>query len=361
MRVTAAAALLALVLAAPAAGDDVPTTPVATLATTTTTATTTATTTTVPAPTTTAPPVTTTAPAATTAPVTTSAPEPRPRILVPAEVAGSWDPPEIVPVPAHVEGVLRTLGLPLGVTPPLAAGPYVFPVAGDVSWGDSYGGPRSDVPGGWHHGDDLFAKLGQPVLAVADGHVYKVGWQRLGGWRLWLKDREGNRFYYAHLAGYAPLAKDHAEVKAGDVVGYIGHTGDAYTTPTHLHFEIHPVSLLWLHYNGAVDPTGYLNGWKRLSAKERPRPAPLPLGAAKHGEGALSDYRRLLSLFPRPVVKTTEAAPAAAPARGTQILAAASTRRPDSGRPFSDYLAIGTLVLVGALLAARQTFRRTSG
>jgi murein DD-endopeptidase MepM/ murein hydrolase activator NlpD len=361
MRATAAAALLALVLAAPAAGDDVPTTPVDTLPTTTTVVTTT----TVAVPTTTAAPLATTTtappPVATTAPATTSTPEPLPRISVPIEVEGSWEAPEIVPVPAHVEGVLRTLGLPLGVAPPLVAGPYVFPVAGDVSWGDSYGGARSDVPGGWHHGDDLFAKLGQPVLAAADGHVYKIGWQRLGGWRLWLKDRQGNRFYYAHLAGYAPLAKDHAEVKAGDVIGYIGHTGDAYTTPTHLHFEIHPASLLWLKYNGAVDPTGYLNGWKRLTAKERPRPAPLPRGAARHGDGAVSDYRRLLSLFPRPAATTTAAAPAAVTTTGPQVLAAASTGRPDSGRPFTDYVAIAALVLVGALLAARQTFRRTSG
>ena len=45
-------------------------------------------------------------------------------------------------------------------------------------------------------------KLGTPVVAVADGTVFAVGWNRVGGWRLWLRDRSGNAFYYAHLAGY---------------------------------------------------------------------------------------------------------------------------------------------------------------
>ena len=51
-------------------------------------------------------------------------------------------------------------GVPLTVTPPLLGGPYTFPVAGDVSFGDTYGANRSDVPGGWHHGDDIFSPLG---------------------------------------------------------------------------------------------------------------------------------------------------------------------------------------------------------
>jgi murein DD-endopeptidase MepM/ murein hydrolase activator NlpD len=371
MRVSAAAAVLALVLAAAAAAEDVPTTPVTTTVATTTPATTTTTTVPLPTTTTTTAPTTTvatttTAPTTTTTTVATTTTAPVATTTAPVQrysippVSGTYEAPEIVPVPAQVEGKLRKTGVPLPVTPELAAGPYVFPVAGETSWGDSYGGERSDVPGGWHHGDDIFGKLGQPVLAVAAGHVYKIGWQRLGGWRLWLKDHQGNRFYYAHLSGYSPLAKNHAEVEAGDVLGYIGHTGDAYTTPFHLHFEIHPASLLWMRYDGAVDPTSYLASWPRES-KRPPRPAPLPRGAARHGDGALSDYRRLLSLFPRPATTTTAPAPAPAPTTaGPERLAAASTGRPDSGRPVSDWLAIGALVLAGALLLARQAVRRAS-
>src|SRR5262249_2857075 len=95
---------------------------------------------------------------------------------------------------------------PLTVTPPLRARPHRFPVAGPVDYGDTYGANRSDVASGWHHGDDIFAALGTPVVAVADGTLNRVGWERLGGWRLWVRDRLGDEFYYAHLSGYTPLA-----------------------------------------------------------------------------------------------------------------------------------------------------------
>jgi murein DD-endopeptidase MepM/ murein hydrolase activator NlpD len=150
------------------------------------------------------------------------------------------------------------------VTPKLTAGGYVFPVYGPSAYGDTFGAPRGDVSGGWHHGDDIFAPLGAPVLAVADGTVFSVGWNDVGGWRLWLRDHEGNEFYYAHLSAYTSLAVNGRHVHAGDVLGFVGNTGDAATTPFHLHFEIHPVSLLFLGYDGAVNPTEYLDAWKRL-------------------------------------------------------------------------------------------------
>ena len=155
---------------------------------------------------------------------------------------------------------------PLTVTPRLQAPRYVFPVVGSVSYGDTYGGFRGDVPGNWHHGDDIFAAVGTPVVAVADGTLNRVGWQRLGGWRLWVRDRMRNEFYYAHLSGYSPLALHSRYVKAGDVIGFIGNTGDAFTTPPHLHFEIHPLPLLRLDYNGAVNPTRYVAAWRACRA-----------------------------------------------------------------------------------------------
>jgi murein DD-endopeptidase MepM/ murein hydrolase activator NlpD len=154
------------------------------------------------------------------------------------------------------------------VTPPLTAGPYVFPVFGASSYTDTYGAPRADVT--YHHGDDIFGALGQPILAVANGVVFSVGWNNLGGNRLWLRDDQGNDYYYAHLSAFAITAVNGAEVKAGDVIGFMGDTGDAEGTPTHLHFEIHPVSLLSLGYDGAVDPTTYLNGWKHLTELATP-------------------------------------------------------------------------------------------
>jgi len=53
-------------------------------------------------------------------------------------------------------------------------------------------------------------------------------------------------------------------VNAGDVLGFVGNTGDAQGTPFHLHFEIHPVGLLGEGYDGAVNPTSYLTAWKHL-------------------------------------------------------------------------------------------------
>ena len=150
------------------------------------------------------------------------------------------------------------------MTPSLGETGYVFPVYGNSSFVDTFGAFRADVPGNWHHGDDIFAALGTPVLAVADSTVFSVGWNRVGGWRLWLRDDHGNEFYYAHLSAYSPLAVDGASIDAGDVLGFVGDSGDAEGTSYHLHFEIHPVGLLGLGYDGAVDPTSYLGGWRRL-------------------------------------------------------------------------------------------------
>jgi murein DD-endopeptidase MepM/ murein hydrolase activator NlpD len=186
-------------------------------------------------------------------------------------------------------------GQPLKVTPPLGGAVYDFPLYGQVDWGDSYGGARSDVPGGWHHGDDLFASLGRPVVAVADGTVFAVGWNGVGGWRVWLRDEEGNQFYYAHLSGYTKLARNGAHVKRGQVLGFVGNTGDAFTTPDHLHFEIHPAGLLYLGYDGAVDPSTYLAHGRHPARVARLQPVALP-DRRRHGDGALADYRQLLAL-----------------------------------------------------------------
>jgi hypothetical protein len=148
------------------------------------------------------------------------------------------------------------------LVPKLTRKGYVFPVYGPASFVDTFGAPRAAV--GWHHGQDIFAPRGAPVLAVAEGTVFSVGWNDVGGNRLWLRDREGNEFYYAHLAAFSPLAVDGARVQAGDVLGFIGNTGDAEGTPPHTHFEIHPVGLLALGYDGVINPYSYLLAWRRL-------------------------------------------------------------------------------------------------
>jgi len=173
----------------------------------------------------------------------------------------------------------ETRPAPLNVHPKLTAGHYVFPVYGAVSYGDTFGAARADVS--FHHGDDIFGQLGQPLLAVADGTLFSVGWNRIGGNRLWLLDSQGNQYYYAHLSAFSTAAVNGAHVKAGEVVGFMGRTGDAEGTPYHLHFEVHPVAFLYLGYDGAVDPTPYLDAWSH----EQDLPFPVLTGWAPNVPG----------------------------------------------------------------------------
>jgi murein DD-endopeptidase MepM/ murein hydrolase activator NlpD len=158
-------------------------------------------------------------------------------------------------------------GGPVLVAPEVSArftgGGYVFPVYGTASFGDSFGAPRPNVPGGWHHGEDIFAAAGTPLLAVADGTLHTIGFNRLGGYRLWLRDTAGNEFYYAHLSAYSPLAVEGRRVEAGDVIGFVGDTGDADGGAPHLHFEIHPSAMAGLGYDGVVAPYPILLAWRR--------------------------------------------------------------------------------------------------
>jgi murein DD-endopeptidase MepM/ murein hydrolase activator NlpD len=181
-----------------------------------------------------------------------------------AAVAVSPPTPSDLTTPPSEPTTAVPVSKPLTVTPPLGGTDYVFPVYGVAGAADTYGALRADVVTGWHHGDDLFAPAGTPALAVAHGVVFSVGWNEVGGWRLWLRDDHGNEFYYAHLSAYSPLAVDGAIVQAGDVLGFVGDSGDAEGTPPHLHFEVHPAGLLSLGYDGAVDPTTYLNAWRHM-------------------------------------------------------------------------------------------------
>ncbi len=211
--------------------------------------------------------------AAASAPKPKPAPPPKPQ----PENRPPMEPPS--PFTPTVPPTVRTP--PPNVEPKLTAAGYVFPIYGPASTSDSFGAPRTTT---WHHGVDIFAALGAPVLAVADGTLFNVGWNDVGGNRLWVRDGAGNEFYYAHLSAYSPLAKENARVKAGDVIGFVGTTGDAAGTPPHLHFEIHPRELLWMGYDGAIDPYPYLAAWLRLDdlafGSWSPEPGRAPLAGA---------------------------------------------------------------------------------
>lgn len=101
------------------------------------------------------------------------------------------------------------------------------------SWGDSRDGGRRK-----HKGIDIFAPKGTAVVAVSDGIVSYIGEQPKGGLCLWLTTEDGTAFYYAHLDRWAAGLYEGIEVRSGDLLGYVGNTGNARTTPSHLHFAV---------------------------------------------------------------------------------------------------------------------------
>ncbi|HVF06170.1 MAG TPA: peptidoglycan DD-metalloendopeptidase family protein, partial [Frankiaceae bacterium] len=113
---------------------------------------------------------------------------------------------------------------------------YACPVGAVRSFVDTWHAPRSG--GRLHQGTDVFAPYGSPAYAVVDGVIDKWGNGGLGGITLWLRADNGDRFYYAHNT--TNIATVGTRVKAGDVIARVGTTGNAATTPPHIHFEAHP-------------------------------------------------------------------------------------------------------------------------
>jgi hypothetical protein len=107
------------------------------------------------------------------------------------------------------------------------------------------GGARS------HDGVDLFARRGTPVLAAAPGRAYGIEITNLGGKVVWVRDNVRNaRLYYAHLDSQAVV--EGQLITVGDTLGFVGNTGNARTTPPHLHFGVYRSG------RGAVDPVPFL-------------------------------------------------------------------------------------------------------
>jgi murein DD-endopeptidase MepM/ murein hydrolase activator NlpD len=102
---------------------------------------------------------------------------------------------------------------------------------------DSWGDPR-DGGERRHKGIDIFAPRGTAVVAVTDGIISYIGDQPKGGHCLWLTNESGASFYYAHLDRWAPGLYEGMEVSSGDLLGFVGNTGNAVSTPPHLHFGI---------------------------------------------------------------------------------------------------------------------------
>lgn len=122
-----------------------------------------------------------------------------------------------------------------GYRPATTAG-MACPVGPVHSFADTWLAARSG--GRRHQGTDVFAPYGSTAYAVVDGVVDKVGDGGLGGITLWIRSASGDRFYYAHNAANLVAVGD--RVTAGQPVALVGKTGNAATTPPHVHFEAHP-------------------------------------------------------------------------------------------------------------------------
>jgi peptidoglycan LD-endopeptidase LytH len=109
-----------------------------------------------------------------------------------------------------------------------------------------------------HQGQDIFARRGTPVLSATDGVVMRVGDNPLGGNTVSVLGAGRRLYYYAHLDRYADDIEVGDRIERGTVLGYVGNTGNARTTPPHLHF-------------GVYSPTGALDPLPLLQAGAAPR------------------------------------------------------------------------------------------
>ncbi len=111
---------------------------------------------------------------------------------------------------------------------------------------DDFGSSRSYGYKRPHLGHDMMGQIGTPIIAIESGYVEALGWNQYGGWRIGIRSFDGKRYYYyAHLRQNFPYALDLEEgsvVTAGDVIGYMGHTG--YSTVENTN-NIETVHLHW--------------------------------------------------------------------------------------------------------------------
>lgn len=160
-----------------------------------------------------------------------------------------------------------------------------FPVEGHGNRAiRSYFGAERDAGARSHEGIDIFAPRGTPVLAATRGVVRSTRANTLGGNVVWLVDEaRGQSLYYAHLDTQSVRPGD--VVIPGDTIGFVGNTGNARTTPPHLHFGI------YRRPGGAIDPLD----WVRRVDSVPPR-----LQADTSGLGLAALPRRAPALHPGP-------------------------------------------------------------
>lgn len=136
---------------------------------------------------------------------------------------------------------IQPLVTEFGMTPTEAAlaGAGQFPIGGATSWVDDWHYPRFVPSFHLHKGLDMFADLGTPVRAPFDG-VLKMTEGAVGGLAVYVTQTDGTYVYMAHLSGFAAGKADGQAVRTGDVLGFVGNSGNARGGAFHTHLQLHP-------------------------------------------------------------------------------------------------------------------------
>ncbi len=103
---------------------------------------------------------------------------------------------------------------------------------------DTWGAARSE--GRAHEGTDISAPVGTPIYSATPGYVYRIGTNPYGGNVVTVVGGAGVRYYYAHLSAFNENVQEGQYVTLETILGYVGNTGNAATTPPHLHFGVYP-------------------------------------------------------------------------------------------------------------------------
>ncbi|MGI8686681.1 MAG: M23 family metallopeptidase [Acidimicrobiales bacterium] len=298
---------------------------------------------------------TTPAPATTAPAPTTAAPAPRTPIAGNAGGEGEDVPADAGPFPADLAAkmnsvrrsgprtsdqlvdalkALTDLGVPMEEA--MRVGLGRFPIAGRTRFVNDWWFPRFGP--GWrlHEGTDLFAERGTPLRSPATGTV-RFSDGGLGGISVYVTQADGTYFYLTHLDRRAEGLKEGQQVVTGDIVGYVGSTGNAAGSSPHLHFEVHPAVKIVTVGKGKKAVT------KAVSAPVRPGTVLAPI-----------DPKPLLDLW---LNEALDQLPV--------VVASYQAKQPVAGPPVADTPAVpGSVVLAshiasGGLIAADAPLART--
>ena len=177
-----------------------------------------------------------------------------------------------------------------------------FPVGGAANYVHDWWYPRGGPPFHLHQGTDIFADAGTPVRSPADG-ILEMTNGGLGGISSYVREPNGTYYYLTHLSGYPPGLVTGQQVKVGDIVGYVGSTGNAAGGAPHVHFEIHmaPANNQFLMPPpGAPIKTTIRDKRGRRVTVTKPAPAPKPVIVGNIADPVLYGRGTLPAMDPKP-------------------------------------------------------------